>query len=427
MPIARPWLAAVAVFFLPLQMHAGDWPQWRGPNRDAVWNETGILETFPADGLKTCWRAPVGFGWSSPTIAGGRVYVTDAQQMKPKATERVHCFDEATGKTLWCHSYDVAYPDWAFPAGQEGHPTSTPIVQDGKVYTLGQKGHLHCLDAAKGTVLWTRNLETEYKVQEFAFSCSPLIDGDLLILCIGSFPPTHQSLVVALDRKTGKEAWKSPTEGVTNSSPIVITAGRKRQLIAWTQGGVVSLDPATGKSFWTERMKTSADGAVATPVFHKDQLLISGLMMKLDSEKPVARVVWPDSRAVPRRVLSNTSTPLIQGDCVFSAKSPGLLVCLDVATGKQRWETDKVTAAKGGASIHLTPQGGSVLLYTDEGNLIRAKLDATGYQEISRVRLVEPIFPFAGKKLAWSPPAYANKHVFVRSDKEVVCLSLAAR
>src|SRR5206468_6747359 len=145
------------------------------------WSETGILQSFPPDGLKIRWRAPVGPGWSSPVVAQGRVYLTDSELNKPKAKERVHCFDEATGKSLWTYAYEVAYPDWAFP---DRGPTATPIVQDGKLYTVGNKGDLHCLDARTGEVLWKRNLEKEYAVQEFAFNASPLIEGNLLILCI---------------------------------------------------------------------------------------------------------------------------------------------------------------------------------------------------------------------------------------------------
>src|SRR5438105_4792973 len=134
-------------------LRAEDWPQWRGPNRDGVWSETGILESFPAEGLKVRWRAPVGWGWSSPVVAQGRVYLADAKVVPPKPQERLHCFDEATGKALWTHAYEVAYPDWAFDPKQESGPVATPIVQNGKVYTLGRLGHLFCLDARTGDVL----------------------------------------------------------------------------------------------------------------------------------------------------------------------------------------------------------------------------------------------------------------------------------
>ncbi len=406
-------LLAVAVW-------ADDWPQWRGPNRDGVWAETGIVGSFPPNGLKVRWRARVGPGWSSPVVAGGRVYLTDAALNKPRARERVRCFEEPTGKPLWTFSYAVTYPAWAFP---ERGPTATPLVQGGRLYTLGNKGDLHCLDAGTGAVLWKRNLEKDYAVQDFAFNASPLIEGNLLIVCIGSYPGTQASSVLALDRNSGKEVWKAPTGGLTNSSPVVIDAGGKRQLIVWAQDGVSAFDPATGATYWRHKMKTAADSAVTTPVFRKNLLLVSGLMLKLDPDKPAASVLWPDTRAVARRILSVTSTGLIQGDHVFSAKSSGELVCLEAKTGKQVWATDKVTKLGSGASIHLTPNGRGVLLHTDEGNLIRAHLTPRGYQEISRTLLLAP----TAKEKAWAAPAYANRHVLARNNRELICVSLAVK
>ncbi|TMQ33361.1 MAG: PQQ-like beta-propeller repeat protein, partial [Planctomycetota bacterium] len=155
-------LLAVALtlpLLLSAALRAEDWPQWRGPERDGVCHETGLLESFPARGLQVRWRVPVGWGFSSPVVAQGRVYLADSEVVKPKAKERVHCFDETNGKALWTHVYEVAYEDWAFDPRQEIGPVATPIVQNGKVYTVGRLGHLFCLDARKGEVLWRRNLE----------------------------------------------------------------------------------------------------------------------------------------------------------------------------------------------------------------------------------------------------------------------------
>src|SRR5262249_50387763 len=146
-------------------------------------------------------------------------------------------------------------------------------------------------------------------------------------------------------------------------SPIVITSGGKRQLIVWTQESVTSLDPAVGKTHWRQRLLTSGDYAVSTPVFHDDRLLVGGLMVKMDPEEPAATVLWPESTAPSRRILSHTSTALFQGGHLYSAKSTGELVCLEASTGKQVWETAKVTDQKNGASIHLTANGEAVLLY----------------------------------------------------------------
>jgi outer membrane protein assembly factor BamB len=404
---------------LPIATRADDWPQWRGPHRDGVWSETGILKSFPVDGLKARWRSPVGWGYSSPVVAQGRVYLTDSQVTRPKAQERLHCFDEATGKSLWTHSYEAGYPDWAFTAGQEGRPTATPIVHNGKVYTLGMLGQVFCLDALKGDVLWKKRLDHEYG--EVRCNSSPLIEGDLLVLFIGGKP---KACVVGLDKNSGKEAWKALDDSVTNSSPIVITVGGKRQLVVWTNEAVTSLDPVTGETRWRERLLTSAEYVVSTPVFRDNRLLIGGLMLNLD---PAPSILWPNTKARSRRILSNTSTPVLQGGSVFSAKSSGHLVCLDAHTGNQIWESDKVTDLKNGASIHLTPSGDSVFLYTDKGELSLAKLTSQGYSEISRCRVLEGTYRFGGRMVAWPPPAYANRHIFARNDRELVCVSLAAK
>ncbi len=149
-------------------------------------------------------------------------------------------------------------------------------------------------------------------------------------------------------------------------------------------------------------------------------------MLQLDLEKPGASVLWPASKVPSRRILSHTSTALFRGDYLYSARSTGELVCLEASTGKQVWETDQLTNLKNGASIHLAPNGDSVLLYSDKGELIRARLTSKGYDEISRVKVLEPTFPFAGRNVAWPPPAYANGHIFARNGKELISASLIA-
>jgi outer membrane protein assembly factor BamB len=404
-------------------LRAEEWPQWRGPNRDGVCRETGLLQSFPAGGLKVRWRAPAGWGFSSPVVAQGRVYLADSVVVKPRARERVRCFDETTGLVLWAYDYEVAYENWAFDAAQEIGPVATPIVHEDRLYTVGRVGHLFCLDARKGDVLWRRDLGTDYQVAFAPGAPSPLIDGELLILFIGGNPG---ACVIGLNKDTGKEVWRALDDSLTYSSPIVINSGGKKQLVVWTQESVTSLDPATGKTYWRQRLATSSDYAVSTPVFSEGRLLVGGLMFQLDPDKPAARVLWPKSQAPSRRIFSHTSTALFRGGHLFTAKSSGELICVEAATGKQVWESAKVTDLKNGASIHLMPNGDSVLLYTDKGELIRAQLTPEGYQEVSRVALLEPTLPFGRRKVTWSPPAFANRHVFARNGKELICASLVA-
>ncbi|NOS69191.1 MAG: PQQ-like beta-propeller repeat protein [Verrucomicrobia bacterium] len=418
-------MAALVVSLLPaMAVRAADWPQWRGPNRDGVWNETGILKTLPAGELKARWRVPVGPGWSSPVVFQGRVYLTDMRLDKPRAWERIQCFKESTGRLLWSRETELVYPDWAFIPEHGGGPAATPIVEAGKVYWFGRSGQVDCLDTRSGKSIWTSHLNSKYEIGVLSCRGSPLIEGNLLILSAGGKPGAS---VIALDKRTGDEVWKALNEIASNSSPLIITAGGRRQLIVWTDESMTSLNPTTGEVYWREPMITSNNDAIPTPVVQNNRLLIGGLMLELDAHTPTAKVLWPESRAAAKRILSNTSTPMMEGDHVYSAKSSGEFVCLEAGTGKQVWGTTNVTELKPGASIHLTPNGGSVFLFTDQGNLILARLKPQGYEEISRVHLLEPTSILFARKFAWVPPVFANRCIFARNDEELVCASLAAK
>jgi outer membrane protein assembly factor BamB len=372
------------------------------------------------------WRAPVRYGFSSPVIAKGQVYVTDALLDRPKVHGRILCFEEATGKLLWTFSREKAnYPEWAFVRGQEPSPNGTPAVQDGKIYATGPQAHnLYCLEAASGKPVWERDLAQDYQIEETAtISASPLVDGDLVILQVGGKP---DACVVAFNRKSGKEIWRSLNETAGHASPMIVKAGGRRQLIVWTTQSVSSLDPATGQLFWRELFSAGSSGAVATPVFSGNQLLVSGLMLKLDDKKPSASVLWPESRVATRRILSGTSTPLLQAGYVYSLNPAGNLVCLEADTGRQIWETDQVTREKKGSSacMHMTVNGRSVFIYNEVGELIMAHLSPEGYEEICRTTLLEPTYAFGGKKLTWAAPSFANGHVYARNEKEIICASL---
>ena len=403
---------------------ATDWPQFRGPNRDGNWNETGILESFPREGLKIRWRHPVGGGFSSPVVAQGKVFVSDVELIKSSPRERVHCFEEKTGKVLWVYGYKENYLEWTFVPERGAGPTATPIVEQERIYVVGAYGYVHCLDVKKGTVIWEKHIGREYEVAEMSCRPSPLLEGSLLIVFTGAKPG---AAVLALDKQTGKEIWKALDDQVSNSSPMVITFAGRRQLIVWSDNSITSLDPANGHPYWREPLVTSSNDSTATPVFQGNRLLVSGLMLELSADPPAASIRWPENRAPSKRLLSNTSTPVLQGEYIYSARTAGALVCLEAATGRELWSTNSVTTQRNGASINITPQGGAFFLFTDEGNLIRAQLSPAGYREISRSHLIDPTWPFAGAKFVYAPPAFANRHVFARSEAEVVCASLEKR
>lgn len=401
---------------------ASDWPQWRGPGRDNVCDESDLLTTLPEEGLTVRWSVPVGYGFASPVVADGRVYLADSLLESPTALERLHCYDEQTGDELWTHSYEVHYEEWAFDPTQEIGPVATPIVQDRKIYTVGRVGDLYCLDAVTGDEHWHKSLGEKYEVRFAPGAPSPLIEGDLLILMAGG---KNGACVIALHKDTGDEAWTALNEKMTYSSPIVITSGGARQLIVWTEESLTSLDPRNGATYWRQELLSGSDYIVSTPVFQNDRLLIGGLMLALHAGQPGATVLWPDPDEPANTVYSDTSTAMLLEDHVYSARSSGQLICVNAVTGEEVWESDQVTRIGGGASIHMTANGDSVLLYTDRGELIRARLSAEGYTELGRAAVLEPTMPFGGANVAWSAPAFANGHVFARSGKELVCVSLS--
>lgn len=420
-----PWLITVLVALLVVRSTpAEDWPQWRGPTRDGAWTEQGVLKSFPPGGVTIRWRAAVGPGLSSPIVARGRVFLTDVQLTRPMTKERVLCFDAKTGQPLWTYSYAALHPDSRPQQSTQG-PFPTPICHGGKVYTIG-KTDLLCLDAAGGKLLWKKDLDNEYQAQEFLKYASPLIEGELLIIYVGRFSGDATACVIAIDKDSGKTAWRAVTDYAAMSSPIVVSTAGKRQLIVWSQQAVTSLDAATGSVCWREATRpVNQSSAVATPIAQDSRLLIGALMMQLDPVKPAAAVLWPLSKSPTQRNFSNTSTPMLRGDHVFSARTSGHLVCVAAATGKELWRTDKVTELGSGASIHLTANGDHTFLYTDRGELILARLTGNDYTEISRARVIEPTYPYEGRKFAWPPPAYSDRCIFARSDKELVCASLS--
>ena len=416
------------IFLLLLygKVAAADWPQWRGPNRDGVWSESGILSSFPSTGLVLQWQAHTGFGYSSPIIAGGMLYLSDLVVEKPIVHERVLCFNARSGQQLWIAQYDATPPDWFFNPEQMRGPGSTPIIHDGRLYAIGMFFTLTCLDARTGAVLWKRDLGTDYQLPPSSLDASPLVDGSLLIVPIGGRPDAG---VVALDLLTGREVWRALAEAATWSSPVIITAGGTRQLIVWMRQSITSLNPATGAVYWREPTVSGGSpgfAAVSTPVIHGNRLLISGLMFQLDETRPAAKLLWPSTPSGTSRILSDTSTPLFKDDFVYSPRSGGLFVCLDAATGQERWQTNTVTELRQGACIHLTPNGSSLFLFTDQGDLVQARLSPAGYAELGRTHLIEPTSPLFEKKFAWAAPAFANQSIFVRNDRELRCYSLAA-
>lgn len=410
-----------------------DWPEWRGRGRLGVWTEDGILEAFPKDGLTYTWRVPVHAGYAGPAVAGGRVFVTDFHGTdRTHGIERALALDEETGRVLWSHEWPADY------AGLEARyaigPRATPTVDGERVYVLGAMGALFCLDALSGKVVWSKDFVREYaaEVPVWGMSGAPLVEGGLLIALVGGKEGAH---VVAFDKATGGEVWRALdfTGELGYSAPVVYEAGGVRQLIIWHPEAVSSLDPKTGKVYWEEPFKIGLGLTVASPALDRGRLLVSSffngsMLLELASDRPAARKVWQggsSSEIDTDGLHALITTPVLDGDAIFGVCSYGQMRGLDARTGERLWESLEAVGEKARwAAAFLVRHGERVFINNDRGELILARLTREGYHEIDRTELIRPTSPASRRRergaVHWSHPAYANRHIVVRNDEEIV-------
>lgn len=427
-------------------LHANDWPQWLGPDRDGVWRESGLIEKFPKDGPRIVWRTPVGGGYSGPAVANGLVYLTDRQKAKDAqgkpiqgtkggtpGIERILCLNQSDGQLVWKHEYECVYKI-SYPAG----PRTTPLVHNGRLYSLGAMGDMICLDAATGKVRWSKNVSKDYQVNPplWGYSASLLIDDNRLYSLVGG----KESAVVAFNPDDGKELWHALTAPeIAYSPPMIYQIGGMRQLIIWHSESINGLNPVTGEVYWT--VKYPQEGKprgpsvnIATVRQIGDRLFLTStyhgpMLLKVEGAK--ASVLWeiPNKTAdKPESLCCLNSTPVIKDGHIYGVGCQGDLRCLDLETGKGVWQTyDELDGklARCGTAF-LVPQQDRFILFNDQGDLILATLTPQGYKETSRAHILEPLGAAFGRQVVWSFPAFANRCVFMRNDKELVCVSLAA-
>jgi outer membrane protein assembly factor BamB len=439
-------VVAAIVDGAPLPARGDDWPQWMGPGRDGVWREMGIVKSLPAAGLPVKWRVEVKGGYSGPAVAGGRVYLLDYERREGEVAnspsdrttlagrERVLCLDAATGKLLWKHEYDRPYAI-SYASG----PRCTPTVADGKVYSLGAEGNLFCLDAATGRVIWSKDFQKDYAAPTplWGFCGHPLVDGNRLFCLVGG----EGSVAVAFDKDTGRELWRSLSASESGyCPPSIIESAGVRQLVIWDADKLNALDPATGGLLWSQPLKPAYGMSIMAPrvaATRQGQVLFAsgigrvGALYTLAADKPGASVAW---RGDPKSaVYCANSTPFISGDTLYGCDcETGFLTAVELATGRRLWETGVPTLGdrrgRHGTAF-LIRQGdagdGRTWLFSETGDLILARLTPAAYEELGRAHLLAPTNECFGRDVVWSHPAFANRCIFVRNDRELVCVSLA--
>jgi outer membrane protein assembly factor BamB len=256
-----------------------------------------------------------------------------------------------------------------------------------------------------------------------------LVDGEKLI-CLAGGPG---SLVVALDKRTGVELWRAlsaPEAGY--SSPVILQAGGERQLIVWHPDSINSLDPETGQLYWSQPLKPDWSMSIATPRSDGQSLFVGAIVLKsallqLAADRPAAEVAWYGKKGVG--IAPTTSTPFMEDGYMYGVDREGELRCVELATGRQVWTTYAATtngSPTDNATAFLVKQADRYFIFNELGQLVIARLSPDGYQELSRAKILEPAGTSQRRSIVWSHPAYAQRCIFARNDREVVCVSLAA-
>ncbi|MEM7234547.1 MAG: PQQ-binding-like beta-propeller repeat protein [Planctomycetota bacterium] len=416
---------------------ADDWPHWMGPSRDNAWREDGLLEKFPSGGPKILWRSPVHVGYAGPSVAGGRVFVLDYrspkkgspnfERKKQPGTERVLCLSESTGKELWSHEYPVVY-SISYPFG----PRCTPTVDGDRVYTLGAHGHLFCFDVKTGKILWSKDFAKGYGATPalWGYTNHPLVDGDKLICIVGG----NGSHAVAFDKKSGKELWRTITAKEQGyCPPVIYEAGGVRQLVLLRADGLSAVNPETGKEYWSLPYDATSGSVIMTPVRHENFLFMGGfsnknLLVELDQSAPKAKVAWRDLR---KKAFSAINVqPFLDGKTLYGFGQKGELHAVNLRTGDRLWSSTAPIDGKRAiqvatAFIVKATKQDRFWLFNERGELIIAQLTRKEYREIDRAKVIEPTGTAFGRRVVWSAPAFANRHAYVRNDKEIICVDLS--
>ncbi len=386
---------------------AGDWPQFRGPARDGISNETGLVDSWSKEGPPQVWAKKIGLGYSGPVVAGDRVIVFSRDGDK----EVVQCLAAATGKERWKYVSATAYQD---DYGKGDGPRATPVIAGSQVFTLGPSGTLTCLELATGKKVWSRPLNEDYAVRKnfFGVGTTPLVEGNLVLVNVGG----KGAGIVALARDTGKEVWRASDDAASYSSPVAVTVGGARRVVFFTREGIVVLDPARGtvvyRKRWRARMNASVNAA--TPVVAGDLLFISASYetgaIVLRIKKDGAEELWKSDD-----VLSNHYETSIFHDGYlygFDGRQElgARMRCVEMKTGKVRWTKEGF----GCGSMVLAE--GKLFILTEGGDLVLVRATPEAYRELARARLLQ--------RPCRAPLALAHGRLYLRDDRQVICLDV---
>lgn len=407
------------LFFLMVatSVLAGDWPQWRGPDRTGYAAGEAPLASLPAE-LKPEWKIDVGGGFAAPIVSANKLVYLD----EDGTSEVAHALDAKTGKELWKVAYATRFGDeWG--AG----PRATPIIDDGRVYVQACNGDFKCLNLADGKEIWKTSFEKDFGVKFLGSKAnegtasrrgnngSGVIDGDRIFLPVGN---TQGASLVAFDKKNGKVLWKSGDDEAAYSSLMTGTLAGIRQVLAFNADALVGVDVETGKILWRIPLKTNAKRHAASPVIFGDHVAVNShtfgvacFKIAKDSGGVTAKQVW-----INKDAKINLATLVLVDGHFYSQGATKDYICLDAATGQLKWSQPGFGQGRKDYASTIVV-GKRLMVLTEDGQLLLLEANPEKYTELARLQV-------CGN--TWSFPAYAKGKLYVRDGRQLMSLKLAA-
>ena len=416
------WLAitlgmAIGVCLGPLELPAADWPQWRGPQRNGISTETGLLAEWPKEGPKLVWQVKdIGSGYSTPAVVGDRLYLLSNQGLD---NEFVQALDAKDGKRVWSQRIGkVGNPDQQpnYPAAR-----STPTVDGEQLFAFGSDGDLACLERASGKVRWQKNVRKDYGGQPgiWAYSESPLVDGEAVICTAGGPDAT----MVALNKTTGELIWKCAVPGgeqAAYTSALVIEVGGVRQYVQMLQKGLVGVEAKTGKLLWRyDRTAKGSPAVIPTPVADGDFIYSAGARAGGGG----VRLKVNGGTFEPEQMYFSPKLPTSVGGAVkvgeyLYGTSAGALLSLEFKTGNVKWDDRSISPAS------LCYADGRLYLHGENGDVALVEATSEAYHEKGHFKPTDPPDRRASK--AWAYPVVANGRLYIRDLGTLWCYAVKA-
>ena len=384
-----------------------DYPQFLGPNRRATLFDVHLARDWSEAPPKRLWRQPIGAGWSSFAIVG-HWGVTQEQRGDD---ELVTCYDIDTGELQWAHATPVRFEELIAGVG----PRATPTIDEGRVYTMGATGHVHCLDGATGKVIWHHDVvaETDATPPQWGKSCSPLIHENLVIVSAGA--PGGKSLV-AYNKNDGKLVWSAGDDPSSYASPTMMTLCGQPQIVMVNQSVTCGHDPADGHILWTHAwpdVPAAGSPNVAQPVaVGNDRILLSkgygvgSTLWQIEREGDH----WSVKPLWKRNTLKTKMTNAVVRDGFAYGLDEGTLSCIDISNGRKKWKRRRY----GHGQVLLVDD--LLLVQSEDGQIALVEATPKRYNELARATVVD------GQ--SWNYPAISGDKLLVRSQLEAACYEL---